>query len=380
MNEINRENILSALEVTAMSGEPPARYASLLDVGTAEYLAYFKREVIEGLVAGGGATCRFFEGPYGSGKTHLLELLEEMALNEGMVVVRTDLSSDLSLEDWRVATEYIMQNMKIEIRGQVVRSLPLILEMWVQPGLAKFAELTETHLPHPGYKRAMLMALQRDEISEKGWSLLRAFLQGEKVTVAELKRAGIVGVKGSLNQRNAEIVLKTIIEGLNLIGIPGIMLLFDENERTLQPNRSTPSKKQLVAANLIRHLIDGCTNGNLPRMVVAFAILPGFLETTTVHYQALGQRLAMVRGGSLKGAWRWPVLSLEEVNTAAEPEDFLGQSISRLCSMVDQCGGVSAGLASKMKNEGLRVLQENAGVGYKRDLMKILCSLALQHC
>lgn len=380
MSDLSKETILNALEATAMNGEPPARLASLLDVGTADYLAYFKKEVIEGLIAGGGSTCRFYEGPYGSGKTHMLELLEEMALGEGMVVVRTDLSSDLRLEDLQAVTQYIMQNMKVDINGQMVRSLPNILDMWGESNPSESAKLTGTYLSHPGYKKAMAMALQPDQVSERGWLLLRAFLQGEKVTVTELKRAGIVGIKGPLNQRNAEIVLKTIIEGLNIIGIPGIMLLFDENERTLQPNRSKPTKKQLVAANLMRHLIDGCTNGNLPRTVVAFAILPGFLETTAVHYQALGQRLAMVRDINMSGAWRWPVLSLEEVNTAGEPEDFLEQAIHKLCTMVDQCGGNSFGLADKMKNAGMRVFQENAGVGYKRDLIKVLCALSLQYC
>ncbi len=383
MTALNREIILSALEATAMSGEPPSRLASLLDVGTIEYLNYFKHEILDGLIAAGGATCRFYEGPYGSGKTHLLELLEEMALNEGMIVVRTDLDSDLSLENWSAITKHILQNVEMEIRGQIVRSLPLILEMLGQSGKDKLDLLARTPLPHPGFKKAMLMALQGNEVSDKGWLLLRAFLQGEKVTVSEFKRVGITGVKSSLNQRNAEIMLKTAIEGLNLIGIRGIVLLFDENEKTLQPMRKIPSRKQLAAANLMRHLIDGCIIGILPRTLVAFTLLPGFLETAVIYYPALGQRLAMIKktpGTIRKGAWRWPLLPLEEINIAAEPEDFLKQSILRLCSIVDQCGGKSFSLANKMQKEGMHVLDENAGTGYKRDLMKILCSLALQHC
>lgn len=383
MNTLSRDTILSALEATAMSGEPPSRLASLLDVGTTDYLNYFKHEILNGLIAAGGATCRFYEGPYGSGKTHLLELIEETALNEGMIVVRTDLDSDLSLENWSAITKYILQNVEMQIRGQVVRSLPLILEIWGQTYRTGLDLLARTPLPHPGYKRAMLMALQRNDVSDRGWFLLRAFLQGEKITVSELKRVGITGIKSPLNQRNAEILLKTVIEGLNLIGIRGIVLLFDENEKTLQPKRNNPSRKQLATANLMRHLIDGCTIGVLPRTLVAFTLLPGFLETAVVYYPALGQRLAMIKkvpGTKRKGAWRWPLLPLEEINTAAEPEEFLEESIRKLCSLVDQCGGKNFNLANKMQIQSKHILDENAGTGYKRDLIKILCSLALQHC
>ncbi len=380
MKDINREIILGTLEAAAIGGEVPARHASLLDVGTADYLEYFKREIIDGLVSGGGSTCRFFEGPHGSGKTHLLALLEEIALDEGMVVVHTDLSADLKLEEWHSVTQYIMQNMRMEINGELVCSLPLILETWGRADLTRVSRMARATLSHPGYKTAMMKALQRDIISEVGWSLISAFLQGEKVTVADMKKSGMEGIKGPLSPHNAEIVLRTILEGLNLIGVPGIMLLFDENEKTLQPNHSTPSKKQLLAANLMRHLVDGCMNGMLPRTIVAFAIPPGFLETTTMHYQALGQRLAMARGDRLRGAWRWPVLSLDEVNTVDEPEQFLKQAVVKICLLVSLCQGDCLGLADKMENEGHKLLAENASGGYKRELIKGLCSLAIQHC
>jgi len=371
-----KDHIVNVLENTAMYGEPGSYCSSLVDVGNSEYLEYFQKEIIDGLLASGGSTCRFFEGPYGSGKTHLLGLLQETAIRSGMVVVRTDLSSDLRLENWWAVTSYILQNMTAIINGEEIRSLPNILEARGRSEIKGFINLKNASLPHPGFKNAILQALQLDNRGDDARCYLRSYLQGEKVTVAELQKAGVEGVKNPLNQRNAEIILKTVIEGLNIIGIPGVMLLFDENERTLQPNRKKPTKKQILSANLIRHLVDGCVTGSIPRTVVIFTILPGFLETVTVHYQALGQRLSMIRDMQYSGSWRWPVLTLEQINTAGSPENFLKNAINRMCVLVEQCGGSVTGLAPKMEISGQKILEENAGPGYKRDLMKSLSTLA----
>ncbi len=361
-----------------MHGEPASYCASLLDVGNEGYLDFFQNEIIHGLIASGGSTCRFFEGPYGSGKTHLLELLQQMALREGMVVVRTDLSSDLGLENWQSIIGYILANMTVIIKREKIRSLPKILEVLGRSEITRLDEMKSAFLPHPGFKNAMLQALQLDDMGDDARHYLKIYLEGGKVTVANLKKAGIKGVKSPLNQRNAEIILKTVIEALQLLGIPGFMLLFDENERTLQPNRKKPTRKQIFSALLLRHLVDACVMSSIPRTVVIFTILPGFLETMTVHYQALGQRLAMIRDTQIPGAWRWPVLALEEINTAAVPENFLEQAITKMGTLVEQCGGSIAELTGKMEISGQKILQENAGPGYKRDLMKSLSTLAVK--
>ncbi|WP_373064703.1 BREX system ATP-binding domain-containing protein, partial [Gemmatimonas sp.] len=88
--------MVDALEQLAQYGVPSQGAARLLDVGSAEFLRYFERETLDDFVCRGGATCKLFEGAYGSGKTHLLHLLHDLALSKGMAVVKTDLSQALS--------------------------------------------------------------------------------------------------------------------------------------------------------------------------------------------------------------------------------------------------------------------------------------------
>lgn len=370
--------IITALETMAEHGEPPQNNVSLFDVGSDQYLRFFSDEICDRLIAGGGSTCRFFEGPYGAGKTHLLRLLEEQALKSGFVVVRTDLSSDLHLENWRAIIGHILVEMQANIGGETVKSLFNILTALGRQGAKGSAKLKTALMPHPGFKNAIFQTLHLNPGQTTKASLLRSFLHGDKVTAFQLKAADIIGVKNALNDRNAESFIKTVIESINILGLTGFMLLFDENERSFIPRAKRPNKKQLNAANLMRHLVDGCITGTLPRTIVVFTILPGFLETMTRHYQALGQRLAMVRDEEVTGSWRWPLLQLEQVNTAAEPEQFLEQSINRLCAVVELCGASAQGLDIMMNRRGTVVLDDDAGTGYRRDLMKRLATLAIE--
>jgi hypothetical protein len=372
-----QEDIIDALETLAQYGIPQPQMAHLFDVGTEPYLNYFEREVIDEFVSKGGATCKFFEGAYGSGKTHLLQLLRQRALSKGMIVASTDLSQALRLEDWKQITSFILENMEAEINGQLVTSLPKILDSLQKQGKIKVDALRKAQLVHPGFYNALLWAAQREHLDSSAWYALSHYLTGHRVSVAEMRRHNLIGIKGSLNQRNAELVLKTVLGGLYHLGVPGVLLLFDENERTLQTTRSIPPRSQRIAANLMRRLIDGCTTGLLVGTVSVFAVLPGFLEMCSRHYEALGQRLQMVRGGLPKQAWRVPTLPLEKVNLLENPDDFLKASVDMFCKHVERVKGSTTGLREELMKIGERVLEQNVGTGYKRELMKSLAHACL---
>jgi len=372
------EEIRDALEIVAQYGIPASVAAGIFDVGTGSFLKYFEQEILDDLVTQGGSTCRFFEGAYGSGKSHFLQLLGDLALERGMAFVKTELSHSLSLEDWRLITLHILQNLKIRIGNEQVRSLPAILEVLGRFEIVNTEVLRKVLLPHPGFRQAMLLAVERSFLKEQAWILLRRFLLGENVRIKELQKAGITRVKNPLSARNAEQVLNTVLGGLFYLGIPGTMLLFDENEKTLVSRRQIPAKKIQIAANLMRRLIDSCTTDGLVGTVTVFAILPGFLEDCTRSYPALGQRLQMVRNEKQKPAWRWPVLPVTAVNTVQKPEYFLSQVIDNFERIILHCGGNVDGFRQNTQFQGNSILRKNAGSGYRRELLKMLATFALE--
>lgn len=377
----NNEPLLlrSTLEQIAAYGTSPTGTSHLVDVGTEAYLSYYRKEIIEDLIAKGGATCKFIEGAYGSGKTHVLQMLREVSFQNGMAVASTDLSQALSLSDWKLITEYILMNIEAKINGQIIRSLPEIIAALGKNDVNRNLEvLKKENLPSAGFKNAIIYALRRENLSEYAWNLLKQYLLGNKVSAVLMRNSGLTGIKGNLTQRNAEYVLKTVLASLYFLGLTGTALLFDENEMTLVNTANNVSKKNKIAANLMRRMIDGCSNGLMTGTIVVFAVLPGFLENCAMSYQALGQRLQIVRDGFQKPSWRWPVLPVQAISTDREPEDFLQHAVERYSQIVKNLGGSIEGLKEKLLQSGQLVIDNNVGSGYKRELVKVLANISLE--
>lgn len=265
MQVISKDSIITSLNKIAQNGTDDVEIADLIDVGNQDYMNYFENEVIENLIAKGGATCKFIEGAYGAGKTHLLNLIYKKALSKGMLVAFTTLDSAVSLTDWKLVVEYILENVEYRHEGITYKSLPEILtfagERLIDDRQKEI--LKSAKLPSASFKNAILLALNRKNLNNEAWEVVKEYLVGRKVNVKTFKSVGIYNVKASLSKSNAENVLKTVLSSLHILGFKGVALLFDENERTLSSFGGRISRRNQLAANLMRRLIDGCSSGAL---------------------------------------------------------------------------------------------------------------------
>ncbi len=371
----SRDAIIDALQKVAENGIPSPESTAMLDVGTRAYLQYIEGEVVDDLLGHGGATFKVYEGSYGAGKTHLLQLLSGLGLERGMAVAQTNLSRSMGLEEWQAVTSYILGRIQLLVDGQRFRSLPGILGALRGSVDEPAKTLRNAPLPHAGFKEAMWQMTAGPLAGAESSEILARYLQGERVLVRDLRGAGFMQVKDPLSKRNAESVLATALSGLRLLGIPGTMLLFDENEELLA---DASSKKTRAAANLMRRMIDACATGGLPGTLTVFTVLPGFLEHCSQDYPALGQRLQRPRGGDIKPSWRWPVLSIEHVNSITNQDEFLASIIKVFHRLADACGVTDGVLGGDLHQHGQQALAGQAGSGYRRQLMKVLASVTLQ--
>jgi hypothetical protein len=172
--------------------------------------------------------------------------------------------------------------------------------------------------------------------------------------------------------------MKTVLSGLVLIGVPGVMLLFDENEATFTFRGSRAPVRVQLGANLLRRLIDACASGGVVNVIFVLAVLPGFVEHCALAYPALGQRLSVPAESDDVG-WRWPWIRVEHVTPDVDPEAFVRSASRRFEQLVRQCGATPNGLSGRFVSAGMKVLEGHAGVGYRRPLIKSLATLALEH-
>ncbi len=374
----NKDEFCTGLKKVAQYGVPEIAAAMEYDVGSEDFMKYFEEEILESMVFQGGAVVRFFEGAFGSGKTHLLELIKELALNNNMAIALTELSHDLNLDDWRHITRYVLENLEARIDGEKVRSLPDIVQALKRSGQGNSKWLKDAALPHAGFQRAMLILFENSQLTDQARDKIVNYLRGERIGAGELARSGIKGVKGPLSQRNAEQVLKTVLGGLFLLGLNGTILLFDETEQGFRVSRNNPSRKVRMSANLMRRLVDGSASGTLVGTGVIFAVLPGFIEACGSAYQALGQRLETPRDLLDKNPWRQPVLTMNSVSSIRTPEEFLDAACTKFVALVKYYGGQTDGLYEQMLNQGEQILQNDASSGYRRSLMKLLAAIAME--
>lgn len=366
---------IEALKTVVQHGHLIDKRSLLLDVGTAKYIRFFEEEILDSFISQGGATCRFYEGPSGSGKSHLLSLLYHLGIKKGYILYRASLSDDLPLDDWHGITKEILANMEMVVDNRYIRSLPNIIKELSKDPRYLIEKLEEASLPHEGARKAMIYAMKHSmSFKEDLWEVISRYLLGEKTTGKEFKHIGFARVlKGSLSKRNAEVFLKTILTGIHTIGVPGLLLLFDENHKTLKPSSTKVSSQYKKAANLIRRLIDGTSNGTLVGTGIVFAVLPGFFREVNDHYPALGQRLMMNRNSAEGIGWRTPVLPIQSVNEMESPEDFLQGIVELLLNRVQ--GGDH--MKNKLYQLGEEVLLEHAGAGFRRALIKKLAAHVL---
>jgi hypothetical protein len=375
------EDLIDGLEQLAQLGVPAPGLARQFDVGTGPFLSYVDDELFEQLVSHGGATCKVLEGPYGAGKSHVLQLLEDSALHRGMCVARAELSGTQHLEDWHLIAKFVLQNLEFETGRGVVRSLPRVLEALHEIHGRGSRELQPSSLPHQGFARAMGLITTASSIPEGGRARLRRYLEGENVTAGDLKAHGVTGVKQPLSRRNAELVVKTVMTGLHRLGARGTLLLFDENEKTFQFSRSTPPKKIRVAANLLRRLIDGTANGSLSAALVVFAVLPGFIENCSLAYPALGQRLHRDSYRENVG-WRFPVLPVDGLILNDDPDAFVEAFVDRVNDVIDQIG---TSLVPRLTRQAELLLvaraaaERQAGSGFRRHVVKQVATNAIRY-
>jgi len=373
----SKDEIIKAFYTIREYGVPGSGQAKIVDVGTEAYLKYFSEEVIQKYISQGGSTCKFFIGDYGTGKTHIIDLLHSLAFYNNMAVARTELSGSLELEDWSKITKYILQNIELEIDGQKAVSLPNIIKLMVRSKNYNFDVTRNNKYPHNGFKKAIYY-YAKDTLPPDIEDILERFLQGERLPLIKLKKYGLSGVKEPLSRRNAESVFKTVTTVLWNAGLSGTILLFDENEKTLTWSKGkTPPKRIIEAANLMRRLIDSVSNRDMKGVIAVYTVLPGFVDRASEGYRALGQRLQLADDSVIQ-PWRWPVINNTVINSYTERMFFLQAIASKLNNLSQKCG-VNTDITDELISNGRSVLAQKAGEEYRRDLLKVLTRTCLNH-
>lgn len=294
------------IELLGSYGTPPQRGVQYFNVGNTSLLEALDKFYLSSYLQDGGASYKMVVGDYGSGKSHFLYCLRDLAWTRGFAVVKVDLSPiETPYNDQRavyaaVANNLIWHESNEEVSDE--KGLTRFLEGTLQRVIGE--ELTLEALKHPNYrglmdtvesavvdsnsyKTAVLAYLdcfirQQDERLEA----LSRWLLGDNTTPADTKLLREVGVTGKITRPNAFSMLRSLAQVIRALSYSGLILLFDEVDRM----SSIGGKAEKLATDTLREVIDRCRD-ELPGAMFVYAVPPQFINDIVPRYPALQQRV-----------------------------------------------------------------------------------------
>ena len=319
------------IEVLGSSGTPPSRGVHLFNTGNALLLEALDDYYLKTYLAEGGASFKLVVGDYGSGKTHFLYCLRNLAWERGFAVAKVELSpTETPYNDQKavyaaVARLLIWHTVDgISDEHGLPRFLQGCLEQIcdraISPELRDnplYIGLKETlefsSVEAPAFKAAVIayfeaLIQEQDDLGEA----LERWLLAEATTPEDSRLLRSVGVTGKISRSNAFRMLRSLVQVVRLLSFNGLILLFDEVDRM----SSVGAKAERVATDNLREVIDRCRE-DLAGAMFVYAVPPQFLLDVVPRYPALQQRLRSP-GRFSRANHLSPHISLEQLDMAED--------------------------------------------------------------
>jgi len=330
------------LERMGTTGQPPERGAQHVNVATGDLLRVLRDEYLRPIRdSGSNSTFKLVQAPFGGGKTHFLHCLRELSWSEGFATALVGLSPrecpfDRPVSIYREVArrlELPVTELDAEPNQGLERVLRQVAEERVRESDGRtFLGWIETELPRANVEsrafargvRAYLTAVVTGQADDE--ELLADYLLGEDVPKQDLAPFRL---RETLDDESAFRWLRSLVQMLSALGLPGTVLLFDEMDR----NMSLGVGRRRAIGDNLRQMIDYCGQSLLPGVVWCYAVPPEFMDTIVPEYPALAQRL--------KGSSRFsgesplqPIIDLDHLPLAAtEMLDAIGHRLLELSEL-----------------------------------------------
>lgn len=315
-------------------GVVPNRGLQYIMVGRSEEIEQIIRE-LKG-VRYGASLIKFFIGKFGSGKTFMQAMIQQVAFNEKFVVTKADFTPERRLygNDGKAKSLYseIIKNLSMSTMPEG-NALEVILEKWIsdiQLGVSTeygygdidfnnidFVKSVKEKINEAvksvdeltgGYDFAKILNIYFDsyikENEEKRRCALR-WIRGEYSSKTEAKQD--LGVRDIINDSNYYEYIKVLVKFIRKIGYSGLVINFDEAINLYKINHPQAREKNYET---ILKIFNDTLQGNLEGLYITFGGTPEFLED---------ERKGLFSYDALKGRLKSNKFETEEFRDLSQP-------------------------------------------------------------
>lgn len=310
-----------------------------------EYMAVGRKREIETLledlanIREGGSIFRIIVGRYGSGKSFLLQIIRNYAMDRDYVVTDADLSPERKLTGNRgsgLATyRELLQNMATKVRPDG-GALNAILERWISAVQMQLMKDEGLSMNDPRLAERMelsiMQAIHRMDDRVHGYDFARvlsAFWQGHRTGCDDMKNAALKWLRGEYQTKteaNAELGVRVIIDDdtwfdyikllsdfVKQLGYAGMIMLLDEGVNLYKiSNTQSRNNNYEKLLNMFNDTMQGKVQG----LGVYLCGTPQFVEDNRrglFSYEALRTRLASSRFAKELKDMQGPLIYLDKL-------------------------------------------------------------------
>lgn len=321
------------------TGQPPERGALAVNVGTDGLLEILEQEYLEPMKSEGrNSSFKLVQAPFGGGKTQFLHSLREIAWKLGFATSLVGVSpKECPFDDARKIFLEVVRNVELPpgdfdeerrpgLDELLRRTAEARVERYGGPAFLAWLkdEFSRERVESRAFQRACWLfmdAVVQGDLDQE--ELFRSYLFGEKLTASDL---GPFQVREQLETENAYRFLKSLVQVLRALQLPGVVLLFDELDRIM----SLSVKKRRAIGDNLRQMMDDCGQAVLPALLWVYAVPPEFMRVIVPEYPALQQRLKGAGGMSAQSPLA-PLIDLDRLPLA--PEELMERIGERLLAL-----------------------------------------------
>jgi bacteriophage exclusion system BrxC/D-like protein len=299
INAIPKFDIYGALHRLAENGTAPLDGCTALGVGYEDAFDRLERMYLEEGFARGRSAEKFVIGPFGSGKTHFLRQLMEVARVRACVTAEVALSKDVDFTRTLMVYTEVAREIRVPeststgIRVLLRSALARVRDQAPSGRLTVFTRkwidgLAAADYPLPAFGRVMWRALDAlDSGDDADFEAACRWLEGEVADRALAARLDVSLVQRAEENLHGKRALLSLFRFVHAAGYHGTVVTFDEAEQGLGVDRKKMNRILSMLQsqiNAVADLRDGCA-------LIVYALTPDLVGEMQ-RFPALQQRVA----------------------------------------------------------------------------------------
>ncbi|RNB82515.1 hypothetical protein EDM59_20385 [Brevibacillus nitrificans] len=385
-----KDKILTMLESMASHGTAPEEGCSLFGVGYDDAFSRLQKVYLKRRFDRGASAEKFVVGPFGSGKSHFLHHLMEIARGENCVTAKVLLNKDVDFTQNLVVFKEVAKEIRLPHSNQhgigsmiqgIVENIKsqsdnpytgdLLLKGWIS-GL----EQVDFRLTAYGKMLREACSAYLDDNRDR-FDRLCQWLGGEmdnRELCKELQLSPVTAAEKNLQAKRA---MFSLFQFVKHAGYQGTVVCFDEAEQGFAVDK----KKMERIHSMLMANINSIVELNQGSVLLVYALTPDVVSKMDA-FAALQQRIAdpAPNEGFFDGNTFAPLIDLTKRSDMLEDLREIGEKLVQLMyeHFEEEMPVKRQTALERVRDRALRIVEQDLSSSTRRTMVKEVCTMLLR--